>query len=61
MLLTDGDIMIMRSMGGVNQFVPKSRVQKRAKLDRSLMLSAFQLGLTAQDVADIVAYMRSGE
>jgi hypothetical protein len=25
------------------------------------MLSAFQLGLTAQDVADIVAYMRSGE
>ncbi|WP_395717485.1 PVC-type heme-binding CxxCH protein [Prosthecobacter sp.] len=60
MLLTDGDIMIMRSMGGVNQFVPKSRVQKRAKLDRSLMLSAFQLGLSAQDVADIVAYMRGG-
>ena len=60
MLLTEGDIMIVRSMGGVNQFVPKSRVQKRGKLDRSMMLSAFQLGLTAQDVADIVAYMRSG-
>jgi putative heme-binding domain-containing protein len=60
MLLTEGDIMIVRSMGGVNQFVPKSRIQKRAKLDRSMMLSAFQLGLTAQDVADIVAYMRSG-
>lgn len=61
MLLTEGDIMIVRSMGGVNQFVPKSRIQKRAKLDRSMMLSAFQLGLTAQDVADIVAYMRSGK
>jgi putative heme-binding domain-containing protein len=61
MLLTEGDIMIVRSMGGVNQYVPKSRVQKRSKLDRSLMLSAFQLGLTAQDVADIVAYMRGGE
>ena len=60
MLLTEGDIMIVRSMGGVNQFVPKSRVQKRGKLDRSMMLSAFQLGLTAQDVADIVAYMRTG-
>lgn len=59
MLLTEGDIMIVRSMGGVNQFVPKSRVQKRGKLERSLMLSAFQLGLTAQNVADIVAYMRS--
>ena len=60
MLLTEGDIMIVRSMGGVNQFVPKGRVQKRSKLDRSMMLSAFQLGLTAQEVADIVAYMRSG-
>jgi putative membrane-bound dehydrogenase-like protein len=61
MPLTDGDIMIVRSMGGVNQFVPKSRVQKRAKLDRSMMLSAFQLGLSAQDVADIVAFMRTGK
>lgn len=60
MLLTEGDIMIVRSMGGVNQFVPRSRVQKRGKLDRSMMLSAFQLGLTTQDVADIVAYMRGG-
>lgn len=58
MPLTDGDIMIVRSMGGVNQFVPKSRVQKRSRLGRSMMLSAFQLGLSAQDVADIVAYMR---
>lgn len=60
MLLTEGDIMIVRSMGGVNQFVPKSRLQKRQKLDRSMMLSASQLGLSAQDVADIVAYMRGG-
>ncbi|MBL9131340.1 MAG: c-type cytochrome, partial [Verrucomicrobiaceae bacterium] len=61
MLLTEGDIMIVRSMGGVNQFVPKSRVQARKKLDHSMMLSATQLGLSAQDVADIVAYMRGGK
>lgn len=61
MLLTEGDILIVRSMGGQNQFVPRSRIQKRQKLDRSLMLSSFQLGLSAQDVADIVAYMRGGQ
>ncbi|MFO1486332.1 MAG: PVC-type heme-binding CxxCH protein [Verrucomicrobiaceae bacterium] len=61
MLLTEGDIMIVRSMGGQNQFVPRSRVQKRQKLERSMMLSAFQLGLSAQDVADIVAYMRGAK
>ncbi|MBE2282168.1 MAG: c-type cytochrome [Prosthecobacter sp.] len=61
MLLTEGKIMIIRSMGGQNQFVPQSRVKSRRKLDRSMMLSATQLGLTAQDVADIVAYLRSGK
>ncbi|MFN0075901.1 MAG: PVC-type heme-binding CxxCH protein [Prosthecobacter sp.] len=60
MLLTEGDIMIVRSMGGVNQFVPKSRIKTRSKLTRSMMLSATQLGMSAQDVADIVAYLRSG-
>lgn len=61
MVLTDGDVLIVRSMGGQNQFVPKSRIASRKKMDRSLMLSATQLGLTAQDVADIVAYMRQAE
>jgi putative membrane-bound dehydrogenase-like protein len=61
MLLTEGNIMIIRSMGGQNQFVPQSRVKSRKKLDRSMMLSATQLGMTAQDVADIVAYLRTGK
>lgn len=58
MILTEGDILIVRSMGGQNQYVAKSRIKSRAKLDQSMMLSATQLGLTAQDVADIVAYLR---
>jgi hypothetical protein len=33
----------------------------RRKLDSSMMLSATQPGLSAQDVADIVAYLRSGK
>lgn len=61
MVLSEGDVLIVRSMGGQSQFVPKSRIASRKKMDRSLMLSATQLGLTAQDVADIVAYMRQAE
>ncbi|MGV3664469.1 MAG: PVC-type heme-binding CxxCH protein [Prosthecobacter sp.] len=61
MLLTEGKIMIIRSMGGQNQYVPQSRVKSRKKLDRSMMLSATQLGLNAQDVADVVAFLRAGK
>ena len=61
MVLTEGDIMIVRSMGGQNQYIAKSRIKSRRKLDHSMMLSATQLGLSAQDVADIVAYLRTGK
>jgi len=61
MVLTEGDILIVRSMGGLNQFVPKSRIKSRKKLERSMMLSATQLGLSAQDLADVVAYLRTGK
>jgi putative membrane-bound dehydrogenase-like protein len=61
MILTEGDIMIIRSMGGQNQYVARSRIKSRRKLDHSMMLSATQLGLNAQDVADIVAYLRTGK
>jgi hypothetical protein len=45
----------------VNQYIAKSRLKSRAKLTTSMMLSATQLGLSAQDVADIVAYLRGGK
>jgi putative membrane-bound dehydrogenase-like protein len=61
MVLTEGSIMIIRSMGGQNQYVARSRIKSRNKLDHSMMLSATQLGLGAQDVADIVAYLRTGK
>ena len=39
--------------------IPRGLIKDRpGNLNRSLMLSADQLGLTAQDVADIVAYMK---
>ena len=46
---------------GATVHVAKSRIKSRRKLDKSMMLSATQLGLNAQEVADIVAYLRTGK
>ena len=58
-LLKEGDPLMMRSMGGVTQIIPADRVATRRRLPGSLMMSAAQLGLSAQEVADIVAFLRS--
>ena len=44
-------------MGGVTQMIPANRIQKNNRYRETLMLSADQLGLNAQDVADIVTYL----
>lgn len=54
-----GDPLIVQSTGGFTQMVPADRVAKRQMMGRSLMLNAQQLGLSAQDVADIVAYLKT--
>jgi hypothetical protein len=48
----------VQSTGGVIQMIPRPLVKERKRLGRSLMLSADQLGLTAQQIADIVSYLR---
>jgi putative heme-binding domain-containing protein len=65
----EGDPLSVLSMGGVSQLIPKSAIKQRLtkdgkpdgleinKMTRSLMMSAEQLGLTAQDVADIAAWL----
>jgi putative membrane-bound dehydrogenase-like protein len=58
-VLKEGDPVMMRSMGGVTQIIPGDRIASRRRMPGSLMMSAAQLGLTAQDVADIVAFLRS--
>jgi putative membrane-bound dehydrogenase-like protein len=58
-LIKDGDPLMIRSMGGVTQIVPAARVATRRRVPQSLMLSAAQLGLSAQDVADVIAFLRS--
>jgi putative heme-binding domain-containing protein len=58
-LIKQGDPLMMRSMGGVTQIIPANRVGSRRRMPKSLMMSAAQLGLTPQDVADVVAFLRS--
>ncbi|MDB6119948.1 MAG: Dehydrogenase, partial [Verrucomicrobiaceae bacterium] len=61
MILTDGEFVMIKSMAGLTQIVPKSLIKSKTKMDRSLMLGAVQLGLTPQEVADVVAYLRTGK
>jgi putative heme-binding domain-containing protein len=56
--LSGSNPLIVQSTGGVTQLIPIAQVKERKRLGRSLMLSADQLGLSAQQVADIVAYLR---
>ncbi|HYC71073.1 MAG TPA: PVC-type heme-binding CxxCH protein [Opitutaceae bacterium] len=58
LVLSTGDPLVVQSMGGVVQLIPSDRVESRRRLDRSLMMSAGQLGLGPQEVADILAYLR---
>ena len=59
MLIKQGDPLMIRSMGGVTQIVPANRVGSRRRVPGSLMMSAAQLGLSEQDVADVVAFLRA--
>lgn len=56
---TKSDPLIVQSMGGGTQFVPLKRVKKVSKMKHSLMLTADQLQLKAQDVADLVAFLKA--
>jgi putative heme-binding domain-containing protein len=58
-VLKEGDPLMVRSMGGVTQIIPFDRLASRRRMPQSLMMSAAQLGLSAQDVADLVAFLRS--
>lgn len=59
-LLSASDPITVRSTGGLTQMIPRRMLDKRtAPLRRSLMMSAQELGLTAQDLADLAAFMKS--
>jgi putative membrane-bound dehydrogenase-like protein len=56
-VMKEDDPLMIRSMGGITQIIPVNRVAARRPIKGSMMMSAAQLGLTAQDVADLVAFL----
>ena len=51
--------LVIQSAGGITQLVPKERIQKKREFERSLMYEPATLGLTAQDIADLAAWLKS--
>jgi putative heme-binding domain-containing protein len=49
----------VKSVGNLMQTVPRAKIESITKLDKSLMLQPSQMGLTAETIADIVAYLKS--
>lgn len=58
-VINDSDPLIIQSMGGVTQTIPRKRIKRKSDMNRSLMMTANQLGLTKQDIADIAAYLKT--
>lgn len=58
-IVADGDPLVIQSTGGVIQRVPKMQIAQSKDLKQSLMLGADQLGMTAQDVADVVEWLKT--
>jgi putative heme-binding domain-containing protein len=59
MLLSNDDPVIIKTMGDQNQTIPRSRIKSLAPMKRSLMYDPGNLNLTAQQIADITAYLKS--
>ncbi|MEP4078699.1 PVC-type heme-binding CxxCH protein [Haloferula sp.] len=59
LVTTNGNPTVVTSTGGLKQMIPAKRIKSQKKLKHSLMLNADQLGLSAQDVADLVEYLKT--
>ena len=57
LLQSNNDPVVIKSTGGVSQLVPKKLIGGQSKLGKSLMMSGEQLGLNAQEVADLAAWL----
>jgi putative membrane-bound dehydrogenase-like protein len=60
-VIKEGDPLMVRSRGGLTQIIPATRVAERRRMMESLMFTPAQLGLSAQNVADLIAFLRAGQ
>jgi len=57
-LVEDGKYLKLKVIGGQILVIPSEQVQARKVMTTSLMMSASQLGMSAQNVADLVEYLK---
>ena len=60
-LVSDADPLVIKSVGAMVQRVPRSAVKSITKMNRSLMPQPELLGLDAQKISDIAAYLKSDQ
>jgi putative membrane-bound dehydrogenase-like protein len=58
MLLSEGDPVIIKCLGGQTQTIAKSRIASMKPMEKSLMYAPSNLGLSAQAIADMTAYLK---
>ncbi len=58
MILAEGDPVIIKCLGGQTQTIAKSRIASMKRMEKSLMFPPSNLGLTAQAIADMGAYLK---
>ena len=58
-ILSESDPLTIKSAGGLVQKVPSHEIHFIQPSRHSLMLSAHQLGMSEQDVADVVAFLKT--
>ena len=58
-VLGDGDEVILKDAAGKLVYVEADRIAARRQLEKSLMPDNIALGMTPQDLADLLAYLTS--
>jgi len=53
----DGDTVILKDVGGQQHSLPRENIRSRQELGQSIMPAGGALGLSAQDLADLVAFL----
>jgi putative heme-binding domain-containing protein len=59
LVVSSGNPVVILCAGGLTQLVPPAKIKSNKPLGRSLMWTPQALGLQAQDVADLLEYLRS--
>ncbi len=58
MLLAESDPVIIKCLGGQTQTIAKSHIASMKRMEKSLMYAPSNLGLSAQAIADMTAYLK---